>query len=204
MHKGHPNRELVNYVITSFKQGFSLKYQGPRVNRQVKNLKSAFQFKDQLWDSLMKEVRLGWMIGPFFSQPIIPLIWSPVSMVEKKNPSDMRRITHLSYPMGSSINAFIDLADAETHYQAFEAAVNLVAKVGPGAFMTKEDFKSDFRNVPMAFSELNLLEIKVENKYFIDCALPFGASISCKVFGDIASLIHWIAEQRQVTSLCII
>ena len=66
----------------------------------------------------------------------------------------------------------------------FKAAVNLVAKLGQGAFMAKEGFKSAFHNVPMAFSELNLLGIKVEGKYFIDCALPFGASISCKIFKD--------------------
>ena len=59
-----------------------------------------------------------------------------------------------------SINAFIDLDDAETHYQTLETAVNLVAKVGLGVFMAKEDFKSAFWNVPMAFSELNLLGVK--------------------------------------------
>ena len=173
-----------------------LRHQGPKVNRKPRNLTSAYQFKDKLWASLMREVHLGRMIGPFNSQPITPLICSPVGMVEKKNSPSMHRITHLSYPKGSSINAFIDPDDAETHYQTFETAVNLVAKVGPGAFMAKEDFKSAFQNVPMAFSECNLLGIKVEGKYFIDCTLPFGASISCKIFKDVASLIHWIAGRQ--------
>ena len=95
----------------------------------------------------MKEVHLGRMIGPFASQPITPLICSPVGMVEKKNSTDMRCVTHLSYPKGSSINAFINPAGTETHYQMFEAAVNLVAKAGQGAFMAKEDFKSAFHKV---------------------------------------------------------
>ena len=165
------------------------------MNREPSNLKSAFQFKDKLWASLMKEVHLGRMIGPFTSQPITPLICSLVGMMEK-NSSDMHQVTHLIYPKSSSINAFIHPADAETHYQTFEAMVNLVAKARPGAFMAKEDFKSAFHNVPMAFSELNLLGIKVEGKYFIDCVLPFGVSISYKIFEDVASLIHWIAEKR--------
>ena len=150
--KGHLNQDLVHYVITSFRQGFLLKYHGPKVNRQPQNLKSAYQFKDKLWDSLMKEVHLGRTIGPFASQSITPLICSLVDMVEKKNSSDMRHVTHLSYTKGSSINVFINPADAETHYQMFKVAVNLVAKVGRGAFMAK-DFKSAFCNVPMAFSE---------------------------------------------------
>ena len=194
--KGHPNCDLVHYVITGFRQGFTLKYQNPKLNREPNNLKLAYQFKDKLWASLMKEVHLWRMIGPFVSQPIAPLICSPVGMVEKKSSPNMSRVTHLSYPKGSSINAFINPADAETHYQAFEAAVNLVAKAGPGMFMAKEDFKSAFQYVPMAFSELNLLGVKGEGKCFIDCALPFGASISCKIFKDVVSLIHWVTEKR--------
>ena len=95
------------YVITGFRQGFMLKYQGPKVNREPNNLRLAYQFKDKLWASLMKEVHLWIMIGPFASQPITPLICSPVGMVEKKNSSDMCQVTHLSYPKGSPINAFI-------------------------------------------------------------------------------------------------
>ena len=47
----------------------------------------------------------------------------------------------------------------------------------------------------MAFTELNLLGVEVEGQYFIDCVLPFGASISCKIFEDVASLIHWIVKK---------
>ena len=121
-----------------------LKYQGPRVNQEPNNLKSAYQCRDKLWESLMKEVHLGQMIGPFAAQPITPLICSPVGMVEKKNSTDMHRVTHLSYPKVSSINAFIDPLDTETHYQTFEAAVNLVAKAGSGSFMVKEDLGQPF------------------------------------------------------------
>ena len=96
--KGHPNKELVCYVIASFKQGFTLKYQGPKVDRKPANLSSAYQFQDQLWNSVMKEVHLGRMLGPFNSQPIKPLICSPVGMIEKKNSTDMHWVTHLSYP----------------------------------------------------------------------------------------------------------
>ena len=62
--------------------------------------------------------------------------------------------------------------------------------------MAKEDIKSAFRNIPMQFSNLNLLGICVQGQYFIDCALPFGASISCAIFEQVATLIHWIAEKH--------
>ena len=68
-------------------------------------------------------------------------------MVEKQDSEEMRHITHISHPMGRSINAYIDPEDAQTHYQSFEAAVELVAQAGPGSFMAMEDFKSAFYNV---------------------------------------------------------
>ena len=117
-------------------------------------------------------------------------------MVEKKNSTAMHLFTHLSHPQGSSINYFIAPENVETHYQTFEAAMQFVACHGKGTYMAKEDFKSAFRNVPMRYQDLNLLGIKVQVKFFIDCELPFGASISCAIFEDISMLIHWIAERR--------
>ena len=136
------------------------------------------------------------MLGPFLVQLLDPLICSPVGLVEKWN-SQMRHITHFSHPRGRSINAYIDPEDAQTHYQSFEAAVELVAQAGLGSFMAKEDFKLAFHNVPMQFTDLHLLGIKVEGQLFIDNYLPFGASILCAIVEDISTLIHWIVERGQ-------
>ena len=193
--QGHPNRKLVQKVVHGFQFGFPLKDNGPRVNIQPHNLRTAFTHSHQLWKSVMKKVSLGCMLSPFEVQPICPLICSPVGMVEK-NFTAVHHITHLSHPQSSSINSFIAPENAETHYQTFKAAVQLVAHQGKGAYMAKEDFKSAFRNVPMRYQDLNLLGIKVQGKFFIDCVLPFGASIFCAIFEDISTLIHWIAERR--------
>ena len=194
--EGHPNHKLVQRVVDGFRFGYSLRYNGLRVNRQPRNLPTAFTHSTELWQSMMKEVNLGRMLGPFKVQPIFPLICSPVSMGEKKNSTTMHRITHLSHPQGSSINSFITPEDAETHYQSFDVAVQLVASQGTGAFTAKEDFKLAFHNVPMQYQDLNLLGIKVQGQFFTDCALPFGTFVSCVIFEDISTLIHWIAERR--------
>ena len=55
----HPNRELVQEVMTGFQKGFSLKYNRPRVNHQPCNLPMAFSYLEKLWDSVIKEVKLG-------------------------------------------------------------------------------------------------------------------------------------------------
>ena len=63
------------------------------------------------------------------------------------------------------------------HYQSFQDEVQLVASYGKGAFMAKEDFKSAFHNILMHYQDLNLLGIKVQGQFFINCTLPFDASI---------------------------
>ena len=109
---------------------------------------------------------------------------------------DMPRITHLSYPQVMSINSFIDPEDCKTNYQTLDMALKLMAKHGQGYFMAKEDFKSVFHNIPMCFSDLSLLGIKIQGQFFIDCCLSFGAAVSCQVFEKIATLIHCIAQKR--------
>ena len=186
----HPNRRLVEEVVMGFQKGFPLKFNGLRVNRQPRNLPTAFSYLEKLWDSVMKEVKLGRMLGPFPVQPIDPLICNPVGLVEKKNSTDMLRITHLSHPQGASINSFINPEDCKINYQTLDMALKLVAKHGQGCFMVKEDFKLAFCNVPICFNDLSLLEIKVQGQFFIDCCLSFGAAVSCQVFEKLAMLIH--------------
>ena len=61
-----------------------MKYRGPCIRRQPKDLPSAYEFPNELQASLDKEVKLGRMLGPFSSEPIPNLICSPVRMVPKK------------------------------------------------------------------------------------------------------------------------
>ena len=58
-----------------------------------------------------------------------------------------------------------------------------------------KDFKSAFHNVVMQFANLHLLGIKVRGQFFIDNCLPFEVLVSCAVFKDITTLIHWMAER---------
>ena len=129
------------------------------------------------------------MIGPFLTEPIPNMTCSPVGMVPKKGTSEICRITHLSYPKGTSINSFIAPEDATTIYQTFDQVVQLVASFGKSAFISKADAKSAFCNIPMCFYDLQLLGVKFDSKVCIDCYLPFGAAISCTIFEDVANLI---------------
>ena len=84
-------------------------------------------------------------------------------------------------------------------YPDFSEAVNLCFKAGKGAFCAKSDMSMAFRNVPLSPESWPLLVLKAyhpitdEVYWFVDKCLPFGASISCKIFQDISdSLAHLV------------
>ena len=194
--KHHPDSEKVNYVIQGLRNGFDLEYSGPFEPRTPDNLSAVDQDPQLIRDKLQKEVSLGHMVGPFPEPPFSDLICSPVGLVPKKESSDLCMIMHLSYPYGGSINDFIDPEKTATKYQSFQDTVKLVVQQGHFYWLIKGDVKSVFRVALILFKHLWCLGIYFEGEYYVDCTLPFGSSISCAIFEEIARLVHWIYEQR--------
>ena len=148
------------------------------------------------YNSVCPETKLGRILGPFNQPPLHNWICSPVRMVPKKNTTEMRMITHPSYPHRNSINSHIDPADTKTQYQSFDAALKLVAAQGKGAYMLKGDVKLAFWLVPIRPQDWHLLGSCFQQQYYIDICLHFGASISCAIFEKVGSLLQWIAQKH--------
>ena len=198
----YPDSNRVDYVIQGLKHGFSLEYTGQYKFRAPENLPMAKLDPQLIRDQLRKEIALGRMLGPFNIPPFPDLMCLPVGLVPKKDSDEMRMIMHLRYPYGQSINDFIDPEKASTCYQTFDNVVQLVIRQGRFCWLSKGDIKSAFRVAPICFKDIKCLGIYFEEQYFVDLALPFGSAISCAIFEDIATLIHWIFEQRM--SICFI
>ena len=198
----YPDSNKVDYVIQGLKHGFSLEYTGHYKFCAPENLPMAKLDPQLIRDWVEKEISLGRMLGPFTVPPFPDLMCSPVGLVPKKDSDEMRMIMHLSYPYGQSINDFIDPEKVSTCYQTFDDAVQLVIKQGRFCWLSKGDVKSAFRVAPICFKDIKCLGICFEEQYFVDLTLPFGSAISCAIFEEIATLIHWIFEQR--TSFCFI
>ena len=69
-------------------------------------------------------------------------------------------------------------------------------KQGRFCWLSKGNVKSVFRVAPICFRDIKCLGIYFEDQYYVDLALPFRSTISCAIFEDIATLIHWIFKQR--------
>jgi hypothetical protein len=191
----YPDRDDANFLLDGFCSGFKLNYCGPRIPVLSDNLTSARQNKSILSEKLFEEKYLGRIIGPFPSPPISNLRINPVGLIPK-NSGGWRLITNLSHPTGSSVNEFISPEYSKVQYSQFDNAINMVHKLGTGAYMAKADIKSAFNLCPVWPGDFNLLGIKSDEGYWLQKTLPQGASCSCFIFEKFSKFIQWSTQQE--------
>lgn len=187
----HPDRSLVDFLITGFRDGFDIGYRGNMSVGANKNLKSARDNPTHVTEAIKKEVDRGHTLGPFSSPPFPTLHVSPLGAVPKKD-GTYRLILNLSSPAGSSVNDGIDEDEFSVKYSSFDEAVELVRTQGKGAFMAKVDIKHAFRNCPVRIQDLPLLGMFWQGAYYIDTRLPFGSRSSPFIFTQFSNMLCWI------------
>ena len=170
--RNHPNRTFVNSLITSLTHSFDIGYSGTRTLRISPNLKSAFEHKDIVQQSLDTECERGDMAGPYEVLPMSNLQCSGLGVVPQKNGS-WRLIMHLSAPLGLSINDGIDPDDYHLRYKKIDDAIAMIRELGPGCSMAKIDLKHAFRLCPVRRQDWDLLGIEWEGHFYVDKRLPF-------------------------------
>ena len=197
----YPNFTAASQIREGFTNGFKLGFQGVRHPNEALNLKSALNDPPTVLNKLKKEIGLGRMAGPFENSPLPNLFVSPIGLVPKAEHGKFRLIHHLSYPEGGSINDGINREICSVHYAKFDDAVNLVVKAGRGAHLAKADIESAFRLLPVHPDDFELLGIKFQNMYYIDKALPMGASCSPAFFEMFSTFLEWAVKYESNSEL---
>lgn len=193
----YPNPSKATTLLSGFKFGFSLHYSGPRLPTDAKNLKSARENPDILMQKIRKELDAGRVAGPFMYRPIPTLRISPLGLVPKgKEVGQFRVIHHLSYPENSSVNDFIDPTKCSVTYSSIDEAVEIIQTFGKHTLASKSDVRSAFRLLPISPTDFDLLGFKINDQFYFDKCLPFGASISCALFEEFASFLHWLVAKH--------
>ena len=96
--------DKISKLVNGFQHGFDLGYRGPM---ERKNKASNLPFKPgvgdrmDMWNKIMKEVKLGRYTGPFLEEelPFDFFVQSPIDLVPKAG-GKTRLIFHLSYDFG--------------------------------------------------------------------------------------------------------
>lgn len=134
----YQNKSIADELKNGFRFGFYLHYEGPRIST---NLVSVKDHPKVVKEKIDNEIALGRIAGPFNYEPLCNLRLSPIGVVAKKD-GGWRLIHHLSYPFDYSVNDFIDTEACSVHYTSFDDVLDMIAKLGTGAFYGKMDVKS--------------------------------------------------------------
>ena len=158
----------INFLCSSFRNGFLLGYQGPSDIRQTSpNLKFSIGNKTLLWNKVMKEVKLGRYAGPFRDPPFEHFIQSPIGLVLKDGGSDTRLIFHLSYPRDRSKGILVNSQNpvdlCKVSYPDFNEVIQLCLTEGVSCNLSKSDISAAFRNLGMSRSSWFLLLMKAQS-----------------------------------------
>ena len=187
---------LARYLVHGFRYGFRIQFIGNRAPFESPNLKSALQNPDLVLSKLQKEIDAGRIVGPLTNAPFPDFRTSPIGIVPKKTPNEVRLIQHLSYPSGFSVNDNIPDDCSTVHYATINQAVKIVQRLGVGCFMAKTDIKSAFRIIPIHPQDYSLLGIKWADKYYFDRCLPMGCSSSCAIFETFSTALEWLSLHK--------
>ncbi len=194
--QAHPNRQLTNYLVTAFRDGFRIGHKGPRVTHYAPNLPSAFAHPEAIDRALAKEVSIGRIAGPFSSPPFTNLQCSGLGLVPKDG-AGWRLIFYLSAPEGDSVNDFISPDEFSLRYHTIDDAMNILHGLGPNALMAKADLRSAFRLCPVSPIDWPLLGIHWRGQFFVDKCLPLGLwSSPYLIFNLLADALQWCLQHH--------
>ena len=132
----YPNRNLANYLINGFKNGFDIGYSGNIVSSLPQNLLSAHNNSAAVTAAINKELSRKHTSGPFRDPP-----FSCLHCSNPKKDGTHRIILDLSSPKNCSINSAIDHDEFLVKYSSFDDAVDLVRFLGLNCEMGKIDIK---------------------------------------------------------------
>ena len=92
------------FLIDGFMFGFHIPFMGDRVASWADNLKLVKGQEDIVRQKIGKEVKEGWVLGPFPAPTVKNLRVLSLGIVPKKAPEEFRLIHHLSFLAGDSVN----------------------------------------------------------------------------------------------------
>ena len=121
--------EKKKYLVNGFRHGFDIGYRGPRQRCSVSdNIPIRIGLKLDMWNKIMKEVKLGRYAGPFDKIPYKYYIQSPIGLVPKDGGKKTHLIFHLSYNFGDaeedrSLNYHMPDELCSVHYRDLDHAV---------------------------------------------------------------------------------
>ena len=210
-------------LIQGFLNGFDIGYRGPLERMDTaENIPFTVGTPTDMWEKIMKEIKLGRTAGPFAKIPYKHFMQSPVGLVPKAG-GQTRMIFHLSYDFADerrSLNFYTPREECTVTYNDLDYAVKTCRYLSSvhwsqmmndpdneflnehQIFFAKSDLRSAFKILPILPSQRCFLIYKAKHPvsgrtyWFVEKTLPFGASVSCKRFQLFSESLKHIVEHQ--------
>ncbi len=183
------DEDVRTLLMTGFKEGFKVFFEGEEVELECNNSKSAQEKPEEVNGKIRKEIRKGRMAGPFHTKPLLDFKCLPLSIREKHAKGSYMLLHNLSFPYDSrSVNHNIPKDKDTVQYSSISDAISIIHHLGSGCFLARSDISEAFRLIPLHPSVSHLMGFKWLNKYYFDKCLPMGCSSSCKLFSFFTEL----------------
>ena len=91
------DKQKTQYSVDGFKNGFDIGYRGPQNRKDISAnipIRQGVGLKLEMWNKVMKEVKLNRYASPFQTIPFENYMQSPIGLVPKAEKSDQ---THISF-----------------------------------------------------------------------------------------------------------
>lgn len=170
--------------------GAQIGYIGPSTRIISKNLSSANDDPASIEMQLQIDLTLK-RVSPHPGTS--PFVSSPLGLVPKPG-NRWRRIHHLSYPPGNSVNDGIEPDTANLVYTSILQVFDHVRQAGRGSYLIKKDLQDAFRMVPIATHQRWLLGFQWNGVFYHENCLPFGLRTAPFIFNLFAEALHWLLQ----------
>ena len=188
-------------MIDGFSYGFHTGLKKlPSSTLELNNLLSARCQPEITRNLISKEVKKGFLSGPYENMPFPVYRVNPIGVAEGKYSNKKRLIVDLSAPhddtSDTSLNSLIDKEEYSLNYVTTDHAIKIIKQTGINSCMCNADISDAFKLVPIHSTLWPFHGIKWEGKYYFYTRLVFGSHSSPKIFDSLSRAICWIAKNK--------
>ena len=203
----YPDKRIIEFFKYGWPIGLMEKF---TQNNKFPNHRSAVMYPKEIGTYLSQEVSEGAMLGPFKLNPLSSHIFiSPLCTVEKKDSSERRIITDLSFPEGNSVNDRISKGQylgepINLSYARVDDLVDIIKEKGKGCLLFKRDLRRAYRQIRIDPGDINVLGLSWNSNLYFDLSAVMGMSSSALMCQRTINSVRHVYKKRGYNSVAIL
>jgi len=187
---GFKNQALVDTVCRDLVDGADIGCRGPaRLPSVSSNAPSAYEFPEQITDSIADWILAGFAAGPFHPDERPPDAKVNGIMCREKPNGSARIILNLSAPKGKSVNDGINAEDFPTSMSSTKKWLEILDRAGRHCVILKLDWASAYKHLAVRPQDVILQYFNWLGRDFAEVCLVFGGRSSAGLYDRLAKLV---------------